>query len=91
MATEMSQIRATANAHLRSDVEGGQEWTCACEACREVRSLVGIEKVFQVRPLVRDIREVEEQMGNAKNRFEMQGLMNQYLTLYDQLADVMAK
>ena len=91
MATEMSQIKATANAHLRRDVEAGHEWTCDCEACREMRSLVGMEKVLQVRPVVRDIREVEDQMGNAKNRVEMQGLMNRYLALYDQLAEVMAK
>ncbi|HZZ82736.1 MAG TPA: hypothetical protein VFE62_29830 [Gemmataceae bacterium] len=56
-----------------------------------MRSLIGMEKVFQVRPLVRDIREVEEQMGNAKNRVELQGLMNQYMALHDQLADIMAK
>jgi hypothetical protein len=91
MATEMSQIKATANAHMQRDIEAGRKWTCECESCREMRSLVGMEKLFDVRPLVREIQLIEEQMQSMPDGPEMQDLMQRYLELYDKLADVMAK
>jgi hypothetical protein len=46
MADNMSQISATANAHMRRDIEAGGKWACQCEACHELRSLIGMEKVL---------------------------------------------
>ena len=91
MATKMSQLKATAHAHVQRDVEAGRKWTCECDSCREMRSLVGMEKLFDVRPLVREIQQIEEQMQSAPDGPEMQGLMQRYLALYDELADVMAQ
>jgi hypothetical protein len=91
MATEMSQIKATANAHMRRDMEATRQWVCECEPCREMRSLVGMEKLLDVRPLVREIGEVEEKMRGLPAGAEMTSLLEQYLALQDKLADVMAK
>jgi hypothetical protein len=87
----MSQFRETANAHMRRDLEGGGKWVCGCAACHEIRSLVGMEKVLDVRPLVREIKQVEEQLDGLPDGPERRGLLEQYLELYDKLADVMAK
>jgi hypothetical protein len=32
----MSQINATANAHMRRDIEGGGKWACQCEQRRSL-------------------------------------------------------
>jgi hypothetical protein len=87
----MSRIKATANEHMRRDMEGGGKWICACEACRELRSLVGMDRVLNVRPLVRAIRQTEEQLHGLPNGSERQILLDKYFKLHDQLADVMAK
>jgi hypothetical protein len=92
MATEMSKIKATANAHMQRDIRtAARKWTCQCDDCREMRSLVGMEKLLDVRPLVREIGDIEEQMQNMPDSPELQGLMQRYLALHDQLAGVMAK
>jgi hypothetical protein len=91
MATEMSQIRSIANAHIRRDMGLMRKWICECDACCETRSLVGMDKLFDVRPLVREIAQVEEQLRDMPEGQEMRGLLEQYLTLYDKLAEAMAK
>jgi hypothetical protein len=91
MANQMSQFKATANAHMRSAMEGGAKWDCECEACHEIRSLIGMEKTLDVRPLVRAIREIEDRLHNTPDDPERRRLLERYFKLYDQLADVMAK
>jgi hypothetical protein len=91
MPTEMSQIKATANAHIRRDVEAGGKWVCDCEACLGMRSLVGVEKTLEVRPLVRQIEEMGKRLDQLPNGLEKEALLEQYLDLHDNLADVMAK
>jgi hypothetical protein len=91
MTTAMSQMKTIANAHLQRDMEAGRKWTCACDACREMRSLLGTEKLLDVRPLVREIREIEDQMPGMPEGPALQGLVQRYQALYDELADVMAK
>ena len=91
MTPTMSQIKATANAHIRRDVLLTRKWICECDACREMRSLVGIEKLFDVRPLVREIEQIEAQLGTSPEGPEMESLLEQYLLAYDKLAEAMAK
>jgi hypothetical protein len=91
MPTVMSQMRGVANAHIKHDMEAGRKWVCECEACREMRSLVGVDKLLDVRPLVREIARVEEQLRELPDGPEMSELLGHYLALHDKLADVMAK
>lgn len=91
MATEMGRIRETANAHMRRDVAESRTWSCTCESCREWRSLVGLEKMLEVRNLVRDLADLETQMQNAPDSPELQTLKQRYLALHDELAAKMAK
>jgi hypothetical protein len=91
MAHEMSQLRATANEHLRRDTEAGGKWLCTCQACQQIRSLVGMEKTLEVRPLVREIQEIEEQLTRLQDGPDRRSVLNRYFKLYDQLAEVMAK
>jgi len=91
MSQEMIQMKATANEHMRRDIEAGGKWVCECEACHEIRSLMGIEKMFDVRPLVRKIQQMKEQLQGLPDGPERRILKQQYLSLYDELAEVMAK
>ena len=91
MATEMKRMSATADAHIRRDVAISGKWVCECEPCREVRSLIGIDKMVNVRPLVREIEQIEEQMCGLSEGPERRSLLERYLTLYDKLAEVMAE
>ena len=91
MATAMSQIKTTANAHIRRDLALTRKWICECGPCREMRSLVGMDKVLDVHPLVREIGQVEEQLRDLPEGPEMHTLSDHYLSLHDQLAEVMAK
>lgn len=91
MATEMTQIKTTANTHIRRDLALTRKWICECSPCREMRSLVGMNKVLDVHPLVREIGQIEEQLRDLPEGPEMRDLVEQYLALHDQLAEVMAK
>jgi hypothetical protein len=91
MTTEMNQIKATANAHIRRDILLTRKWICECDSCREMRSLVGLDKLFDVRPLVREIEEIETQLAGLPEGPEMQSVLEQYLLAYDKLAEAMAK
>jgi hypothetical protein len=87
----MKEIKAVAGAHMRRDLEAGDKWTCQCTACASFRSLVGVEKVLDVRPLVRAIEQTEDQLHGLPPGPERQRLLEQYLGLYDKLAEVMAE
>lgn len=91
MASEMSKFKATANAHMRRDLESGGKWACACEACVGVRSLIGVEKTLEVRPLVREIEEMESRLLELPSGEEKEALLQKYFSHYDKLAEVMAK
>jgi hypothetical protein len=86
-----TQMRATANDHMRRDLAAGSKWVCGCDSCREMRSLTGLEKMLDVWPLVRQIREVENQLEGLGEGSERHRLVEQYFKLYDRLADVVAK
>jgi hypothetical protein len=91
MPTVMSQMRRVANAHMKRNMEAGRKWVCECEDCRGMRSLVGVDKLLEVRPLVREITQVEEQLGELPHGPEMSELLGRFLALHDKLADVMAQ
>lgn len=87
----MSEMKATANAHMRRDMETVRKWVCKCEDCHQIRSLIGIEKTLSVWPLVRKIEHLEEQLQGLPDGPEMRALLDQYLKLNDELANVVAK
>jgi hypothetical protein len=87
----MKEIKAIANAHLRRDMQTGKKWTCECEPCREMRSLVGVDKLLDVRPLVRELGNIETQLEGMPDGDEKRSLMEKYFALHDELAEVMAK
>ena len=91
MASQMSQYKETANGHMRTAIESGGKWTCACEACHQIRSLVGMEKTLGVRPLVREIHDLEVRLHEMPDGADKRSLLERYLKLYDELADAMAK
>src|SRR5215510_9633834 len=91
MANEMSQMKATAQEHLRRDTKTGGKWICTCEACREIRSLMGVDKMLDVRPLVREIQNLSERLDAVPDGPERQKLLEQYLDLHDKLAELVAK
>jgi hypothetical protein len=87
----MKDIKATASEHMRRDLGAGGKWMCRCEACANFRSLVGVEKVLDVRPLVRAIEQTEADLDGLPPGPERQRLLEQYLELYDKLAEVVAE
>jgi hypothetical protein len=87
----MAQFKATANAHMQRDLKAGPKWVCTCEACHAVRSLVGMDKSFGVRQLVRQILELEDRLYQAPGAPEKQALLDRYFKLYDRLAEEMGK
>jgi hypothetical protein len=87
----MSRIKATASAHMRRDVALGRKWICVCDSCKEFRALVGMAKVLEVRPLVREINEIEDQMQAAPDGPELQAHLQRYEAIHDQLAEMMAR
>ncbi len=87
----MSEMRVTANAHLKRDMDAGGRWVCQCQDCKEVRSLIGVEKTLDVRPLVRRILRLEEQLEELPDGPDRQLLADEYLKAYDELAEVMSR
>src|SRR5262245_35406851 len=86
-----SQMKATVRAHMQRDLDAGRKWDCLCEACREMRSLTGMDKLLRVWPLVREIQKVEDQLQGLPDGPDRVSLQQQYLALHDQLADAMAR
>jgi hypothetical protein len=91
MSNAMTEIKATATAHMRRDLEVGTKWTCQCDACANIRSLVGMEKVLEVRPLIRAIEQMGAQLVDLPPGPERQSLLEQYLGLHDKLAELIAE
>jgi len=52
---------------------------------------MGMEKALDVRPLVREIREIEDQLHGLLDDPEKRRLLERYFKLHDELADVLAK
>jgi hypothetical protein len=90
MSSEMSQLKRTANSHMRRDLASGK-WTCACEACREMRSLTGMDKMLGIWPLVREIQDLEADLDRMPEGTQRETALERYLSLYDQLANEMSR
>ena len=86
MVKEMGHFNDVARTHLDRDTATGGPWVCGCEACRHVRALVGMEKMFNIWPLVRELRGAEEQLDQLPDGPEKQRLSDRYMRLHDQLA-----
>ena len=91
MSSDISQLKATSNAHMRRDLEQSGKWDCQCDACREMRSLTGMDKMFMVWPLVREIQMIGERLETLSDGNERKLLLERSLALYDQLANKMAE
>jgi hypothetical protein len=76
---------------MRRDLEAGGKWVCTCDARHEIHSLIGLEKMLDVWPLVREIRETEDRLHELADGPERHKLQQQYVKLSDKLADMMAK
>jgi hypothetical protein len=86
MVKEVGQFKDVAREHMERDTANGGPWICGCEACRHVRSLVGMEKMLNIWPLGRELRGAEEQLKQLADGPEKQRLADRYLKLHDQLA-----
>jgi hypothetical protein len=91
MSNEMSQRKATAEAHMQRDLDSGGKWVCDCEVCRGIRSLAGVQKMLAVRPLLRELLNTGERLEHVPEGQEKQGLVELYHNLHDKLANEMAK
>jgi hypothetical protein len=87
----MKQIKATATEHMRRNLETVSKWTCECEACVQIPSLVGVDKVLDVRPLVRSIELTGARLDGLPAGPERARLWQQYLGLHDKLAELIAQ
>ena len=91
MVSEMSQMNVTANQHIRRDTENGGDWDCDCDSCQQIRSLTGMNKMFDVWPIVRKVRQIEEKLPALPNGPEKRNLQEAHNQLFDKLADLMAR
>jgi hypothetical protein len=87
----MNEFKATANAHMRRDMEAGGKWACTCEACQGIRSLIGMDKMLSVRPLIRQVQQTREEFESLPDGPDRRAALERYLALHDRLADEMAK
>jgi hypothetical protein len=91
MSSEMSQRKATAEAHMQRDIDAVGKWVCDCEACQGIRSLAGVQKMLAVRPLLRELLNTGEMLDHVPEGEEKQGLVELYHNLHDKLAEEMSK
>jgi len=91
VANQMSQFKATANEHMRHELNTLGKWSCQCDSCKEIRALVGMDKTIEVRQLVREITDVESRLNGLPDGPEKRLLSERFLGLYDKLADEMGQ
>jgi hypothetical protein len=91
MTSDLTDYKATSNAHMRRDLQQIGKWQCECEACHEIRSLVGMEKMFNIWPMIREIETISDQLEELSEGPERDRLREHSLALYDRLAEAMAK
>jgi hypothetical protein len=87
----MKEMKATATEHMWRDLDAVRKWVCSCEACVQVRSLVGVEKVLGMRPIIREIERMSDELDGLPPGPERRMLLERYLELHDKLAEVIAE
>jgi hypothetical protein len=87
----MKEIKATASEHLKRDLEDGGKWVCTCDACVHMRSLIGVQKMLDVRPLVRALEQTGAELEGLAPGPDRDRVLKQYLELHDKLAAVIVE
>jgi hypothetical protein len=90
MNSTMRELQELARKHMADDVTAGGTWRCTCGACREMRALVGMDKLLEVWPLVRAITQIEEELEQLPDGAAKDARRAQFNELYDRLAVAMA-
>jgi hypothetical protein len=90
MSVTMKEMKQTATEHMWRDMKTAGKWVCMCEPCREIRALMGMDKLLGVWPLVRQLQDAGGQLDDLPDGPEKQLARQQYLTLFDRLAEQMA-
>ena len=88
---ELVRMKATVREHVQRDLQSAGLWSCKCDDCKQIRSLIGVEKVLEVRPMIREIERIEKRLASLPEGAERRTLTEKYLALHDQLAGIMAK
>lgn len=91
MADAMTQFKLTADEHMARDIGTSGTWTCDCEPCRNIRSLIGLDKVLAIRPLIRELNDLKERIARLPECVERGQLVERSMRLQDRLAAEMAK
>jgi len=87
----MRELHATASAHMWRDMQAAHQWICTCDACCEIRALMGMDKMLTVWPLVRALQDVEAHLKEVPDGPEREALRRQQDKLYEMLATEMAR
>jgi hypothetical protein len=91
MNKSMREFKDTAMAHMSREMKAGSRWRCACEACGEIRALLGMDKLLGVWPLVRALEQLLDEMDHMPDGPEKDACRTRSDVLYDQLAAEMAR
>jgi len=87
----MNEFKATASEHLKRDLEDRGKWVCQCDACVHIRSLMGVEKMLDARPLVRALEQTGAELEGLAPGPDRDRVLRRYLDLHDKLAAVIAE
>jgi hypothetical protein len=87
----MRDLKDTATAHMTRDMRAGGKWRCDCEACREIRALMGMDKLLGIWPLIRALEQLHSEIEEMRESPEKQARRGEWEKLYDELAAEMAR
>jgi hypothetical protein len=91
MSGSMREFKDTATAHMSRDMRAGGKWRCECDACREIRALMGMDKLLDVWPLVRALEQLHDEIEVMPDGDEKDARRAESDKLYDKLAAEMAR
>jgi hypothetical protein len=91
MNATMTEMKQTAKEHMVRDMRASEKWICQCDACREIRALMGMDKLLGVWPLVRALQDAGGQLRDLPDGPEKKLIQQRYLALFDRLAEQMEK
>jgi hypothetical protein len=91
MDPSMRELRETATLHMARDMNAARKWICTCDACHEIRALMGMDKLLGIWPLVRALERLHDEMEQMPDGPQKQSRRAEWEKLYDQLAAEMAR